>query len=80
MQKKKETANAGSQLYSISESAGLLSVSAKTIRRLVDQRKLGSHVIGRQIRISDVQLEEYLTQTARPAIDATNCARKILEQ
>jgi len=51
-------------LLSISAVAKRLDVSTRTVRRLIDDRSIAIHRIGRQIRISEADLAAY-TQSRR---------------
>ncbi len=51
------------QLLSIATVAVVLSVSEKTVRRLIGDRQLPSHRIGRQIRISQAELAAFLVRS-----------------
>ncbi len=47
--------------YCIREVAEILDVSERTIRRYIKDGKLGNHRIGHQYRISQTDLEGYLS-------------------
>ncbi|MFQ5792433.1 MAG: helix-turn-helix domain-containing protein [Acidobacteriota bacterium] len=53
-------------LYSIRETADLLKVSTKTIRRWIESGELPAHRLGRQIRISEDDLLTFI-RTRRQA-------------
>ena len=55
-----------SALLSTTDAAGLLGVSAQTVRELCASGDIGHHKIGRQIRISPESLDEYLAATFYP--------------
>lgn len=48
------------RLLAIAQVADLLQVSAKTVRRWIDAGNLPIHRLGRQIRISASDLEDFL--------------------
>ena len=54
------------QLLSISAVAKRLDVSIKTVRRLVDDKSIAIHRIGRQIRISEADLAAYVQSRREP--------------
>jgi len=47
-------------LHTLADVAELLSVSTRTVRRLIDDGHLPCHRIGRSIRISESDLRSYL--------------------
>ena len=47
-------------LHTLADVAELLSVSTRTVRRLIDDGHLPCHRIGRSIRISETDLRSYL--------------------
>jgi putative molybdopterin biosynthesis protein len=49
-------------LHDVGEIADRLGVSDKTVRRLIKSGKLKFYRVGRQIRISEEQLKNYLTE------------------
>jgi putative molybdopterin biosynthesis protein len=53
--------NPAPRFHTIKHVAKQLQVSAKSIRRWIDAGRLGSHRIGRQIRISAEDLERFLS-------------------
>jgi excisionase family DNA binding protein len=48
------------ELLSIEQVASLLSVSTKTVRRLIEREQLHFHRVGRVIRVSREDLRAYL--------------------
>jgi excisionase family DNA binding protein len=50
----------GPRLLSVAMVALRFGVSEKTVRRLVDDRRLPSHRVGRQLRISEEDLAVFL--------------------
>ena len=48
--------------YSVSETAKLLKVNPKTVRRWIENGDLTEHRFGRQIRISDSDLVAFIRQ------------------
>lgn len=48
------------QLLTVSDVAERLRISAKTVRRQVDQGELRVHRIGRQLRVSEQDLEAFI--------------------
>ena len=49
-------------LYSVTETAKLLKVSPRTVRRWIEKRDLSVHRFGRQIRITDSDLVTFIRQ------------------
>ncbi len=49
-------------LYSITETAELLKVSHRTVRRWIEKGDLTAHRFGRQIRITDSDLVAFIRQ------------------
>ncbi len=49
-------------LYSVTETAKLLKVSPKTVRRWIEKGDLTAHRFGRQIRITDSDLVTFIRQ------------------
>jgi len=47
-------------LLSIAEIAERLDVCDRTVRRIIEKKKLGKHRIGGQIRVSELDLAAYL--------------------
>ena len=66
------------RLLSVEETAQLLGVSRKTVRRLVDQRKITFVRIQRRVLISVDSVEEYLERNTVRRIDTQEIARKFL--
>jgi excisionase family DNA binding protein len=50
------------QLHDLDTIAGRLNISTRTVRRLVVRGELGSHRVGRLLRVSDAQYLEYLSR------------------
>ena len=50
------------QLYDVDAVARRLNVSAKTIRRMIDNGELPVHRIGKLLRISATDLAEYISK------------------
>jgi excisionase family DNA binding protein len=53
------------QLHDLDTIARRLNISTRTVRRLVVRGELGSHRVGRLLRVSDAQYLEYLTRIKR---------------
>jgi excisionase family DNA binding protein len=53
-------------LLSISAVAKRLDVSTRTVRRLIDDKSIAIHRIGRQIRISEADLAAYVQSQREP--------------
>jgi excisionase family DNA binding protein len=51
------------KLHTVDESAEILRVSSRTVRRLMATEKLPVHRIGRSVRISETDLRNYLMST-----------------
>ncbi len=49
-------------LYSVTETAKLLKVSPRTVRRWIEKGDLTAHRFGRQIRITDSDLVTFIRQ------------------
>ncbi len=49
-------------LYSVTETAKLLKVSPRTVRRWIEKGNLTAHRFGRQIRITDSDLVTFIRQ------------------
>ena len=49
-----------SPMLTVADAAGLLSVSSKTVRRLIEREALSAHRIGSGLRISEADLRDYL--------------------
>jgi excisionase family DNA binding protein len=66
------------QMLRVPEVAEQLSLSAKTVYRLIERGKLGHHKIGHAVRVSAKQLAEFIEESERaPAIAApTHRARR----
>jgi excisionase family DNA binding protein len=56
---------ANEQLHDIKRIARRLNIATKTVRRLIDRGELGCYRIGRLLRVSERQLQEYLTRAKR---------------
>jgi excisionase family DNA binding protein len=52
---------ANEQLHEVERIARRLNVSIRTVRRVIDRGELGCYRIGRLLRVSERQLQEYLT-------------------
>jgi excisionase family DNA binding protein len=50
-------------MLTIKEVANRLKVSIKTVRRLIDAGELVAHRVGRGIRVSETDLENYINKT-----------------
>jgi excisionase family DNA binding protein len=59
----KANPNATPRLLSVAMVATPLGVSTKTVRRLIQDRQLPSHRIGRQIRISETDLVAFIARS-----------------
>ena len=46
--------------YTMAEAASILTVSQRTVQRLIARGELPAFRVGRLIRVSEVQLEEYI--------------------
>ena len=55
---------AENQAFSLQTLAKRLNVSEKTVRRIVDAGALKTHRIGRQIRVFEVDFQNFLAQRA----------------
>ena len=55
-------------LLTISEVAERLSISARTVRRLVDRRELAETRVGRSVRIPLSSVEDFVDRNTRPAL------------
>jgi excisionase family DNA binding protein len=51
------------RLLSVATVATYLDVSTKTVRRLIQDRKLPHHRVGRQIRISEADLAAFVARS-----------------
>ena len=49
-------------LFTIAEAAGILNVSQRTVRRLIDSRAMGVVRIGRSVRITSKEIEVLVTK------------------
>lgn len=49
-------------LHDVADTARLLDLSEKTVRRLIASGALVSHRVGRSVRISDADLRAFLSQ------------------
>jgi excisionase family DNA binding protein len=50
------------RLFSVSDTAQHLGVSARTVRRWIDEESLSIHRLGRQIRIAEPDLASFIRQ------------------
>ena len=50
-------------LHTIPETAEILKVSEKTVRRMIEARELVAHRVGQQLRINDNDLRAFLAAT-----------------
>ena len=57
------TAEKKQTMLSVNQVADLLNVSTKTVRRMIDERDLHHHRIGRIIRVSEEDLRAYINGT-----------------
>ena len=57
-----EESPANEQLHDVETIARRLNVSIKTVRRVIDRGELGCYRVGRLLRVSELQLKEYLTR------------------
>jgi excisionase family DNA binding protein len=48
------------QLHTLAETADLLRVSTKTVRRLISRGQLNAHRVGNRIRITEANIRAYL--------------------
>jgi len=53
------------ELLTLAEAAQYLNTSERFARRLVDERRVRVHKVGRFVRIARVDLDEYLTANVR---------------
>lgn len=53
-------AAANIRIYTLSETAELLSVSVRTVQRAIDRRELKTIEIGRSVRISEAAISAFL--------------------
>ena len=67
-----------SYLMTVPQLAKKLAVSTKTAWRLIHQRRIGFHKVGRRITVSQTQLNQYLQKTEVVPIDAEAVARQII--
>ena len=51
-----------SQLRTVKDVAAVLELSEKTVRRLVDRRELVAHRVGRAVRVSEEDLDVFLSR------------------
>jgi excisionase family DNA binding protein len=54
------------QLRTIDETAELLNISPRTVRRYLDSGELPAHRFGRSVRVSDDDLASFLAASRRP--------------
>jgi excisionase family DNA binding protein len=52
-------------MYSVAEAAKRMGIGKSTIRKLMSQGELESYQIGRAVRISEEQIQEYLRKAKR---------------
>ncbi len=57
-----QTPHGLSPLHKVDEAAEILNVSTKSVRRWIDTKELEAYRIGRNIRISDDSLREFLNK------------------
>jgi len=50
------------KFYTIKDTADLLAVSTRTVRRSIDQKKLATHRFGRSVRIADSDLDDFIAR------------------
>jgi excisionase family DNA binding protein len=62
----KSSANVASSFMSVRRVAEILGVSEKTVRRLVGRQALNAVRVGRLVRISNRELEQFISTAARP--------------
>jgi excisionase family DNA binding protein len=58
-------ASAKEQLHDVETIARQLGVSSKTVRRMIERGELGHYRVGHLLRISEVQVQEYLARSRR---------------
>ena len=54
-----------SKLLSISEVANILTVSDRTVRRLCNNEKIPHYTIGGQIKVDEIDLQNYLKKNKK---------------
>ena len=54
------------RLYSVTETAEILNVSEKTVRRMIEDGRLRHVTIGRLIRITPADFEDFIRDHRRP--------------
>jgi excisionase family DNA binding protein len=54
-------------IYTTADTAALLNVSVRTVQRLIRDRKLKSHKVGRVYRILARDIEQFFVQQDTPA-------------
>ena len=52
-------------LHSVQKVATQLSVSPKTVRRLIAAEQLGCHKVGRRVLVSESQVREFVSSTEK---------------
>ena len=57
------------KLYNLSESGGILSISKRSVRRLLDRKQLAYHKIGGLLKISETAIMDYLKCSKVDVID-----------
>lgn len=50
------------KFYTVDDVAGLLSISTRTVRRLIDRKELVAHKLGRAVRIAESDLNAFLAR------------------
>ena len=55
------------ELLTLHEAAQYMNVSERFARRLVDERRVRVHNVGRFVRIARADLDDYLAANVRPA-------------
>ena len=66
------------QLYSVAECAKFLSVSIKTMWRLIYARKITTVRINRRVLISDEAIREFVDAAKQESVDAKTRVNRIL--
>jgi excisionase family DNA binding protein len=62
MNNESSTAPKYDRLHDLDKIASRLNVSTKTVRRLIGRGELGFHRVGRLVRVSEGQYQEYLAR------------------
>ena len=60
------------KLYNLKEAGGFLSISRRSVRRLLDRKQLAYHKIGGLLKISESAIMEYLKRSKVDVIDVAN--------